>query len=163
MCFQFAKYLADNFGRVVFIANEEHTDSVTFEEKVNQANAVAPNLKYMNMPSYEYIQERVPTGIFHFIFIDSLNTLEITPQRLRELKAHYEKCAFITISRETKGGKMMGSNEILHDSDIIAEVDKLVGTTTKNRYKETGQQFFIREKKKGGEKSKGLSEPGNVI
>ena len=162
MCFQFAKYLADNFGRVVFIANEEHTDSVTFEDKVNQANAVAPNLKYVNMPSYEFIQERVP-GIFNFIFLDSLNTLEITPQRLRELKAHYANAAFITISRETKGGKMMGSNEILHDSDIIVEVAVLMGTTTKNRYKEIGQQFFIREKKMGEEKNKGGSGLKNVI
>jgi len=165
MCFQFAKYLADNIGRVIYIANEEHTDSVTFEQKAKQAKAVGPNLKYINMPAYEHIQERVPAGIFHFIFIDSLNTLNISPERLRELKAYYAGSAFITISRETKGGQLRGSNEILHDADIVVEVAKLVGTTTKNRFKECGMEYIILppNNNNNGEKGKPVPPPKNVI
>lgn len=162
MCFQFAKYLADNIGRVIYIANEEHTDSVTFEQKAKQAKAVAPNLKYINIPAFEHIQERVPAGIFHFIFIDSLNTLNISPERLRELKTYYANSAFITISRETKGGQLRGSNEILHDADIVVEVVKLVGTTTKNRFKECGMEYIILppNNNNGG---KSVPSPKNVI
>jgi len=162
MCFQFAKYLGDNIGRVIYIANEEHTDSVTFEQKAKQAKAVGPNLKYINIPAYEHIQERVPAGIFHFIFIDSLNTLNISPERLRELKAYYANSAFITISRETKGGQLRGSNEILHDADIVAEVVKLIGTTTKNRFKECGMEYVILppNNNNGG---KSVPSPKNVV
>lgn len=167
LCFKFAKYLAVNFGMVIYFANEESTETVTFEQKVKLAGAEHPNLRYINISAHENIMERVPAGIFHFIFIDSLNTMKISPEKLRELKAHFKGSAFITISRETKqSGQLRGSGEIIYDSDIVVEVNKGIATTNKNRYKEAEQELVVIENKKEGkkdERNKGISGLRNVI
>ncbi|MFM7022254.1 MAG: tyrosine-type recombinase/integrase [Flavobacteriales bacterium] len=84
-----------------------------------------------------------PNDKFHFIFIDSLDTLKIDAPRLRELREHYPQSGFITISQSTKDGKMRGSQEIIHDTDIAAKVEDGVAITSKNRYHPRGTEFQV--------------------
>ena len=78
-----------------------------------------------------------------FIFIDSLNTLQIDAKRLKKLKEYYNQSAFITISQSTKDGKMKGNNEILHDADTVIGVHKGMATTSKNRFNASDRQFEV--------------------
>ena len=88
-------------------------------------------------------QNVIENNKFHFIFIDSLDTLKIDAARLRELREHYPQSAFITISQSTKDGKMRGSQEIIHDTDIAVKVEDGIATTTKNRYHPRGTEFRV--------------------
>ncbi|MBI3134214.1 MAG: hypothetical protein HYZ14_06000 [Bacteroidetes bacterium] len=141
-CFQFAHYLAENFGRVVYISGEEGFGK-TLRDKMISTHAESDYLYFADCSSFEHIKEWVEQNKFHFIVIDSLDTLKIDPAKLRELKSWYPQSAFITISQSTKDGKMRGSQEIIHDADITVRVDNGTATTTKNRFKQREMTFDV--------------------
>lgn len=141
-CLQFADYLADNFGNVIYISGEEGY-SKTLKDKVVRVQADSKNLYFHDAKNMGEIMEQVPANQFRFIFIDSLDTLRIDAVKLKELKKHYPKSAIVTISQSTKDGKMRGSNEIIHDADIAIKVTNGIALTTKNRFKEKGREFTV--------------------
>lgn len=160
-----AKYLADNFGRVMYISAEEGKGE-TFIMKLDRLNARS---KYLDFPEpdinrYEAIKKQVSPGDYNFIMIDSLDTLRIDADRLKELREVYPDAAFITISQSTKDGKMRGSQEIAHDADVVVHVHKGVATTTKNRFKAKDQTFRIFDPEEGeGGKIIPINPPRNVV
>lgn len=160
-CIQFADYLAKSFGRVVYISGEEGF-SKTLRDKVVNNKIDNPNLFFADISSYEQIKNEIENNKFHFIFIDSLDTLRIDAARLRELREYYPQSAFITISQSTKDGKMRGSQEIIHDTDIAVKVEDGIAMTTKNRYHPRGTEFLVFPTL---EKSanKMIDEPRNLI
>lgn len=140
-CIQFAQYLAENFGMVVFISGEEGF-SKTLRDKVVNNKADSSFLFFADYKNYDEIKDKLENK-FHFIFLDSLDTLKIDTMRLRELRELFPNSAFITISQSTKDGKMRGSNEIVHDADIAVKVENGVAVTTKNRFKERDMRFNV--------------------
>lgn len=160
-CIQFADYLAKNFGKVVYVSGEEGF-SKTLRDKVVNNKIDNPYLFFADISSYDQIKNEIENNKFHFIFIDSLDTLRIDAVKLRELREHYPQSAFITISQSTKDGKMRGSQEIIHDTDIAAKVEDGMAITTKNRYHPRGTelQVFPSSAKSFG---KIIDEPRNVI
>jgi hypothetical protein len=140
-CIQFANYLAENFGNVVYISGEEGF-SKTLRDKVVLTRAESPFLFFSNLNSFDEIKEKIENK-FHFIFIDSLDTLRIDSIKLKELRERFPNSAFITISQSTKDGKMRGSQEIVHDADIALIVQDRMAITTKNRFKEKGARFNV--------------------
>ncbi|MCG3165003.1 MAG: hypothetical protein POELPBGB_00763 [Bacteroidia bacterium] len=140
-CIQFAQYLAENFGMVVFISGEEGF-SKTLRDKVVNNKADSPFLFFADYKNYDEIKDKLENK-FHFIFLDSLDTLQIDTMRLRDLRELFPNSAFITISQSTKDGKMRGSNEIVHDADIAVKVENGVAITTKNRFKERDMRFDV--------------------
>lgn len=145
-CIKFANYLAKNFGTVIYISGEEGF-SKTLKDKVVNNNAETDNLYFADINTFDEIKEEIQSDTFHFIFIDSLDTLKIDPTRMRELMELYKNSALITISQSTKDGKMRGSNEIAHDADIVIAVENGLAITTKNRFKERGKEYPIFETK----------------
>jgi len=143
-CIQFAKYLADNFGKTIFISSEEGY-SVTLQQKLVNSNAQAINLDVADFRSGDDIIRDAQLGKYHFIFLDSLDRMNIDADKLRMLRAKYKNVAFITISQSTKGGLMRGSQEIAHDCDILVSVENLFAITMKNRFTSTGKGFNVRE------------------
>jgi predicted nucleic acid-binding Zn ribbon protein len=159
-CMQFADYLAKNFGRVIYISGEEGF-SKTLQDKVVNLKINNQHLFFADINSFEQIKTVIPDNKFHFIFIDSLDTLRIDALRLRELREQYSQSGFITISQSTKDGKMRGSQEIIHDADITVKVEDGTATTTKNRYLIRGKEFEVfPEQGNAGNK---LKEPKNLI
>ncbi len=140
-CVQFADYLAKNFGKVVYVSGEEGL-SKTVQDKVINNGIDNPYLFFADIKSYDEIKTEIPNE-FHFVFIDSLDTLRIDAPKLKALKEHYPQSAFITISQSTKDGKMRGSQEITHDTDIAAKVENGVAITTKNRFQARGTEFQV--------------------
>lgn len=160
-CIQFADYLAKNFGKVVYVSGEEGF-SKTLRDKVVNNKIDNPYLFFADISSYDQIKNEIENNKFHFIFIDSLDTLRIDAVKLRELREHYPQSAFITISQSTKDGKMRGSQEIIHDTDIAAKVEDGMAITTKNRYHPRGTEFQVFPAP-AKSFSKIIDEPRNVI
>lgn len=140
-CVQFADYLAKNFGKVVYVSGEEGL-SKTVQDKIINNGIDNPYLFFADIKSYDEIKVEIPNE-YHFIFIDSLDTLRIDAAKLKALKEHYPQSAFITISQSTKDGKMRGSQEITHDTDIAAKVENGMAITTKNRFQARGTEFQV--------------------
>lgn len=121
LCTQFARYLADNFGSVLYVAAEEGF-SLTLQKKLKEFGATSPNLHYANFREFNQIATALQNNDFNFVFLDSVNFMKITPEQLRELKAANKGVSFITIQQATKDGKFRGSQEYAHDADVIVNV-----------------------------------------
>lgn len=160
-CIQFADYLAKSFGNVVYISGEEGF-SKTLRDKVVNNKIDNPYLFFADISSFEQIKSEIENNKFHFIFIDSLDTLRIDAVRLRMLREYYPQSAFITISQSTKDGKMRGSQEIIHDADITVKVENGIAMTTKNRFHPRGTEFQVFPTTETAT-SKMIDEPRNII
>ena len=139
---QFANYLAQNFGSVIYVSGEEGF-SKTFKDKIINNKAISPGLFVADLHSYEEIITEIPADIYNFIFIDSLDNMRIDAEKMKLLRERYKESALITISQSTKDGKMRGSYEIVHDCDIAVKVEAGIAVTTKNRFKEKGVEFKV--------------------
>lgn len=138
----FALYLAENFGKVIYITAEEGF-SKTMQDKLKLNKASHPDLHIADLKSMDEIKTEVNTNKYNFIFIDSLNVLHIDIEDLHELHKLYQGAAMITVSQSTKDGKIRGSQEIVHDCDIAIEVANGIARTTKNRFQATPRELTI--------------------
>ena len=120
-CVQFAKYLAENFGRVLYIASEEGF-SATLQNKIRNFGMANENLDFANYRDYEQIKAALERKPYSFVVIDSVNFIKIEPEQVEELKAANPNTAFITIQQATKDGKFRGSQEFAHNCDSVIEV-----------------------------------------
>jgi len=142
---QFANYLAENIGTVIYVSGEEGF-SKTMKDKIVRNNAVSENLFLADLRKYQDLIKEVKPNTYNFIFIDSLDNMGIGANELKEIRNLYINSALITISQSTKDGKIRGSNEIVHDSYIAVAVSDGVATTTKNRFLEKGRFYQIFDK-----------------
>ncbi|MCX6188756.1 MAG: hypothetical protein NTW54_03985 [Bacteroidetes bacterium] len=143
---QFAKYLADSFGRVIYVSGEEGF-SKTFKDKFSNNNAESKFLDVADLRTFDDLNREVPPESYNFIFIDSLDNMKIDADKMKKIRVRYKNSALITISQSTKDGKMRGSYEIVHDCDIAVKVEMGIATSTKNRFMEKGMTFNVFEDK----------------
>jgi predicted ATP-dependent serine protease len=161
-CIQFAYYLAKHHGNTIYISGEEGF-SKTLQLKVNMMNAEHPRLFFTDLKSCDEIKAEIKNDKFHFIFMDSLDTLGINAEKMRELKKLYPASAFITISQSTKAGGMRGSQEIIHDADIEVYIRNGIAVTNKNRFKEKGRELNVFQQIKKKDKDDKINKLGNII
>ncbi|MBU6158712.1 MAG: AAA family ATPase [Bacteroidetes bacterium] len=116
LCLDFAKYLAEHHGKVLFCAVEEGF-GYTLKEKIERLNASHPNL---------YITDRIPSDLssYQFVFIDSVSKAGMDVSDLEELRKQYPGVSFIFIYHTTKEGRFKGVNTHAHEVDVIIEVGK---------------------------------------
>ena len=141
-CILFAEYLAESFGEVMYVSGEQGFEK-TLQDIINRTGANSDKIDFSDPKNYDEVYTCVERNKYNFIFIDSLNTLQIDEKRLKKLKEYYSQSAFITISQSTKDGKMKGNNEILHDADTVIAVHKGMATTSKNRFNASDRQFEV--------------------
>jgi len=141
-CILFAEYLAENFGEVMYVSGEQGFEK-TLQDIINRTGANSDKIDFSDPKNYDEVYTCVERNKYNFIFIDSLNTLQIDERRLKKLKEYYSQSAFITISQSTKDGKMKGNNEILHDADTVIGVHKGMAITSKNRFNASDRQFEV--------------------
>ncbi len=140
---QFAKYLAENFGNVLYVSGEEGF-APTFQNKIKSLGAEVPKLFIGDFRTGEELLKEVPNK-YHFIVIDSTNNMEIDPDLMKAIRQRFKQSGFIAVCQSTKDDKIRGSYKIVHDSDITIKVKDGIATTTKNRFKEKGTQFDVFE------------------
>lgn len=119
---QFAQYLSENFGKVLYIASEEGF-SVTLQKKVAEFAMNNPNLDFANYRDFKQIKEALYVRKYQFVFIDSVNFIKITPEDVEDLKSANKGTAFITIQQATKNGNFRGSQEFAHNCDMVIRVE----------------------------------------
>ena len=119
---QWAKYLSENFGKVLYVASEEGF-SVTLQKKVMEFAMDNNNLDFANFRDFEQIKNAVNKGKYKFVFIDSVNFIKITPEDVEDIKSENPSTAFITIQQATKNGNFRGSQEFAHNCDIVIRVE----------------------------------------
>lgn len=152
---QFAKYLAENFGNVLYISGEEGF-APTFQKKIKTLGANIPHLYAADIRTGQELLTDIPNK-YHFIIIDSLNNMGIDPEVMRAIRNKFKQSGIIAICQSTKDGKMRGSYEIVHDSDIAVKVVNGIAITSKNRFKEKNMEFDVfAAYRKNGENKSGL-------
>lgn len=130
----FSGDMAENHGAVLYIAREEGK-SETFKSKLKKAAATHNNL---------YVSNYIPVNLreFKFVIFDSVTKMGLTPRHLEALKNTFPT-SFIGIHQVTKDGKARGTNEYIHDADIIIEVNKVGYATSRGRFNEGGELDFF--------------------
>ncbi len=114
LCIDFAKYLAEHHGKVLYVAIEEKVGYL-LKEKVVRLKASHPNLD---------VSGTIPKNLsdYDFVFIDSVSRANLTMDDLRRLRQDNPKTAFIFIYHTTKEGNFRGKQENAHEVDVIIEV-----------------------------------------
>jgi predicted ATP-dependent serine protease len=100
--------------RFQYVAKEEKLDA-TLQKKLNDTNVKNPNL---------FVSDYLPGDVseFDFVFIDSVNKMELQPNDLEELKTKFPNVSFIYVFQTTKEGNFRGSNHFQHDVDVVIEI-----------------------------------------
>lgn len=123
----FAKYLADNFGNVLYVASEEGF-SATLQNKIKQFDLSSDNLHFSNFREAKPIMEMADSGEFDFLFIDSVNYIKITPEEIEDIKKNNPNLSVITIQQATKDGNYKGDTSYAHNCDIVVVVEHGIAT-----------------------------------
>ena len=132
---QFADYLANHFGKVLYIASEEGFKG-TIKDKITEWTNNRKDLKFANFTGYDQIKDNI-SG-YDFVFIDSLDFAKITVEEMEELKKLNPKTSFVTVKQVTKDGKFRGSQEYAHNCDIIVSIEDGIANQ-KGRYNPEAQ------------------------
>lgn len=134
---KFAKYLANTFGKVLYISSEEFAAS-TMTEKVNTLlNPFPANLEFAENLKDPQLSK------YDFIILDSVNDLGLQLQDFKDLRAKYPETAFILILQHTKAGHYRGGKDWEHEIEIGGEVENGVITIYRNRYGVKGSMNFF--------------------
>ena len=114
LCIDFARYLAQHHGKVLYVAIEEGF-GYTLKEKLQRLQAIHSRL---------YVSEKIPENLsaYDFVFIDSVSRAGLNTDAIRKLRKDNPRTAFIFIYHTTKGGNFKGKQEHAHDVDVIIEV-----------------------------------------
>ena len=138
---QFAKYLSENFGSVLYVAAEEGF-SYTLQKKLDEFGMQNQNMNFANYREVGPLRQALNAQKFDFVFLDSVNYMNLTPEEIEELKEENPRTSFITINQATKNGGARGSLVMEHNCDIIIEVIKGVAYH-RGRFQDAGTTFDI--------------------
>lgn len=131
LCIEFAGYLSRNHGKVLYVAREEGLDA-TLQKKLSETHVQNENL---------FIADDLPEQLseYDFIFLDSVNKLNLSPADLDTLRKENPGKSFIFVFQTTKDGHFKGKNEFQHDVDIIIEVYEKGKASQYGRYNQGGE------------------------
>lgn len=131
LCIDFAGYLSRNHGKVLYVAKEEKLDA-TLQKKLNDTNVKHPNL---------FVSDYLPGELseFDYVFIDSVNKMELQPSDLEALKEQFPNVSFIYVFQTTKEGHFRGSNHFQHDVDVVIEVPEKGKAVQNGRFNQGGE------------------------
>ncbi|NLR58848.1 hypothetical protein HGH93_12095 [Chitinophaga polysaccharea] len=131
LCIDFAGYLAEQHGRVLYVAKEERLHR-TLQDKIKAMQVSHPRLDVASM---------LPDDLsgYDYIFLDSVNLLGLSVEQLRQLKARYPGKSFVFVFQSTKAGKFRGENSFQHDVDSVVEVQEWGKARQYGRYNQGGE------------------------
>ena len=143
-CLKFANYLAKNFGKSVFITNEEYAALIKRKLQFIKDGISSDFDICFQAPTHAKIKELLQNSDYDFVFIDSAQASGVDAKELWELKQQFPQKALIVISRMTKDGKTRGSQNKEYDGDITINFTAPgIATTIKNRFGEVGREFQL--------------------
>ncbi|MCU0435420.1 MAG: hypothetical protein MUC87_18325 [Bacteroidia bacterium] len=125
----FAKYLAENIGKVLYISSEQYR-SESLKQVIQRVNAQGINLIHFT-PSLDKAPD---LAHYDFVFFDSANAANLRVNEIMQLREQYPGTAFITILQSVKSGDFHGKQEWRHIPDIVLKIENGKLQTEKNRY-----------------------------
>ncbi len=136
---KFAKYLANTFGKVLYVSSEEFSAS-TMTDKINLLlNPFPPNLEFA-----ANLKDPILSN-YNFIILDSVNDLGLKLQDYKDLRDKHPNTCFILILQHTKAGNYKGGKDWEHEIEIAGEVENGVITIYRNRYGVKGSMNFFND------------------
>lgn len=120
MAIDFAGYLARNFGKVLYASIEEGGRG-TLDERINRLGVGNPNMDISN---------NLPADLsaYDFIITDSVSRGNLDLSQMQQLKADWPDKNFIFLFHTTKDGLPRGTNQFLHEVDVLVNVKDGVAT-----------------------------------
>lgn len=150
---KFGQFLAENFGKVLYVSSEEFA-SDTMTSKVKEFLNPFPerlhfseNLKDPRLSDYD------------FIILDSVNDLGLKISEYKEIRKKHPDTAFVFILQHTKSGDFRGGKDWEHLAEVVGEVEKGVITITKNRYAPKNSLDFFGQFNIQWKEAEQISEP----
>lgn len=130
---RFANYLATDFGKVIYVTNEE--DAARIKLKLNQVGKLAKFDFDFEARTMNDIAELVEEEGYNHVFIDSAQNAGIDYKELWNFHINHPYTSMVVISRQTKSGCTRGSQNKEYDGDItITFPKKGLAQTIKNRF-----------------------------
>ena len=142
LCIDFAGYLARNHGKVLYVAKEEGLD-YTLQEKLKATDVAHPNLD---------VTGSIPNDLskYDFVFLDSVNKLELSTHDLESLKNKYAGTSFIQIFQTTKAGTHKGNSANQHNVDVVIEVPEKGKAIQFGRFNQGGEMDIFQNDQAAG-------------
>jgi len=134
---QFAKYLSESHGTVLYIATEEGFGATLKQKIVDFGLSDNDNLQFANYRDKESIAQICYK--YDFIIIDSINYSRLEVEDIEALKDNAKRTSFITVHQSTKEGDFRGSQEFAHNCDVVIQVDS---GTAKGMGRFAGQAMY---------------------
>jgi hypothetical protein len=130
-CIDWANYLSMNHGKVIYVSKEEYL-SPTLALKLKDKNASNDNLD---------ISGSLPDDLtpYQFIFLDSVTSMKLTPDDLKNLEDQYPDKSFIYVFQVTKNGSARGTNEFMHNVDVVIEIPEKGKAVQFGRFNQGGE------------------------
>ncbi len=116
---RFADYLQEYFGDVLYVAAEEGL-SVSMQEKIKDIGGSGITL--ITTKSRDEIKQFINSSTASFVFIDSINVVNIDDAFLEEMKQENPNKSFVAIVQATKGGNFKGEQSLEHNCDFVIKV-----------------------------------------
>jgi hypothetical protein len=140
LCIDFAGYLARNHGKVLYVAKEEKLDA-TLQKKLSEKDVANENL---------FVSDFLPEDLsaYDFIFLDSVNKLELSPEELANLKVRNPGKSFVFVFQTTKEGKFRGANTFQHDVDVVIEIPEQGKAVQFGRFNQGGEMQIFEDSAK---------------
>lgn len=142
----FAYYLT-KFGKVLYVSSEEF-GSVTLQDKLKDIIKEYGENSKLSSDNLDKEDIKIPDNLYFakgmtdlegydFIFIDSVNDMDLDIMDYKEVRDIYSDSAFISILQSTKEESYRGGKDWEHEMDIAGEIVEGVVDVYKNRYVET--------------------------
>ena len=131
LCIDFANYLAKNHGKTLYVTREEFL-SPTFSAKLKEKNMAHENMDISGL---------VPADLskYQFVFLDSVTSMKLSTDDLKKLEKDNPGKCFIYVFQVTKNGQARGTNEFMHNVDIIIEVPERGKAIQYGRFNQGGE------------------------
>ena len=107
LCIDFAGYLAQKFGEVLYVASEEGL-SPTLQMKLKKFGRPASKLDLADFLPEDLSQ-------YDFLFLDSVTDLHLTPEEVHRIREDYPKLTVFCLFHVTKQGRHAGKNTYAHN------------------------------------------------
>lgn len=129
---QFAEYLSNNFGAVLYNSAEEGM-SLTLQNKIKELKS--DNLFIAKHKDFNSIKKALKSSNCKFVILDSVNHMNLTPEQVEELRNLDFTRGFVSIHQVTKSGEFKGNNKFLHNCDVEIMVQDRKPIVKKSRYR----------------------------
>jgi len=130
---KFSEYLANNHGRLLYVASEEGK-SVSLQNKVKGLRS--NYMDFTEIREYSKLKRKLESDLkYRFIVIDSVNDMDMTYDQFKALRVRFPTRAFVIIMQATKQGKYKGDAKFMHDSDVTLKIEDYKPITEKTRFK----------------------------